>query len=123
MTNASNTLDLSHGISGILPGRSKAEGEAHQAPGAPLPPCSYKRKVGTMADQHDPDEALLELLKPDISDPFSLAPMHYQVLLSEAQSLFVSLTDETGNRHFANAAELLGEELFMLNIISSHKQP
>ncbi len=123
MTDATGTLDLSNGISGILPGRRKEKSEAGPAGSAPLPPCTHKRRINTIAERHDPNEQLLELLKPDISDPFSLAPMHYQMLLSEAQSLFASLAEETASQRFAKAAELLGKELFMLGIVSSHKQP
>ncbi len=118
MAEETATFDFSNGISGILPSRNPQGSTLPQK--TPLPPCDYKRhKSGNPPG--NPEQQLLEMLQPVIHDSFSLAPVHYQVLLSESQSLFAAMTQQNGDPIFAEAAKLLGEELFLLSIVGQQR--
>ncbi len=113
------TFDFHHGIRGVLPNRRE---RAELPDKAPLPPCGRHRRAPMTPTPRDPDADLLALLEPPVSDPFSLAPMHYQALLGESRSLFAALAKNDGDGIFARAAELLEEAVFLLGIVAQHKR-
>lgn len=121
MAEKSGTFDFNNGISGVLPSRSTHNKGGSLPRKTALPPCDYKGNSAGRLEPTNPEQQLLQALKPVIHDAFSLAPVNYQVLLSESQSLFASLEQQTGNPVFADAASLLGEELFLLSLVGQKR--
>ena len=120
MANDGGNFDFRNGISGVLPPRQQRETQPLPGKATPLPPCRYRKPPEGPLTTPRAEDRLLALLEPEISDPFSLAPANYQALLSESQSLFDALAQD-GDRAWRAAAELLGEELFLLGIVASQK--
>ena len=121
MAEETGTFDFSNGISGVLPSRSTHNNGSALPRKTALPPCDYKSNRAGGLEIKNPEQQLLQTLKPVIHDAFSLAPMNYQVLLSESQSLFASLEQQTGDPAFADAANLLGDELFLLSLVGQQR--